>query len=64
MNSFKKARLVAGLTQTELAKRLGVSCASVSQWENGNNLPSVKRLQTVAETLGTSVDKLLEEVAG
>ena len=64
MNSFKKARLVAGITQAELAKRMGVSCVSVSQWETGKNLPSVGRLHRLAATLGTTVEKLLEERAG
>ena len=64
MNSFKKARLIAGLTQAELAKKIGVSCVSVSQWETGKNLPNVNRLAMVADILGTSVEKLLEERAG
>ena len=64
MNSFKKARLVAGFTQTELAKKVGVSCVSVCQWESGKRLPRVGRLKTIAEALGTSVEKLLEERAG
>lgn len=64
MNSFKKARLIAGITQMELAKRMGVSCVSVSQWETGKNLPKVGRLQKLADILGTSVEKLLEERAG
>ena len=64
MNSFKKARLVAGYTQAQLARLVGVSCVSVSQWENGKNLPNVNRLHELAEILGTSVEKLLEEKAG
>lgn len=64
MNSFKKARLVAGLTQTELAQKLGISAVSVHQWESGKNFPKAGRLHEVADVLGTTVEKLLEERAG
>jgi putative transcriptional regulator len=30
------------LTQTELAKKLGVSYVSINRWENGKNIPSIK----------------------
>lgn len=63
MNSFKKARLVAGFTQVELAKKMGISCVAISQWETGKNLPSVSRLHKLADILGTTVEKLLEERA-
>jgi transcriptional regulator with XRE-family HTH domain len=61
MNRFKRARLLAGVTQTEVAKQLGVSTAAVCQWETGKRMPRVKRLQTVADILHTTVADLLEE---
>ena len=61
LNSFRKARMIQGLTQAELAEKLGVSTVSVSQWENGRNYPDVKRLKTVASVLGTTVEELLKE---
>lgn len=61
INNFKRARLIAGLTQTELAEKLGVSSVSVHKWEMGKCLPRVKRLQTVADVLHTTVAELLEE---
>ena len=64
MNNFKKARLIAGLTQLELAERLHVSTLTVSKWEHGTGLPRAKRLGAVADALGTTVEKLLEERAG
>ena len=63
INSFKKARLISGMTQTELAKTLGVSVNSVCKWEHGKSLPSAKRLKHIAITLGTTVGELLEEVS-
>lgn len=61
MNRFKSARMIEGLTQGELAKKLGVSCVSVSKWENGESLPNVKRLKDVAEVLHTTVGYLIGE---
>ena len=61
LNSFKRARLIAGLTQTEVAEKVGVSIVSVHKWENGETFPRVKRLQSVADALHTTVAELLEE---
>ena len=51
-----------GMTQRELAARLGVSEVTVSRWmtdgSNGRN-PSVQTLQRIAEILGTTPDHLL-----
>jgi len=42
-------RQAAGLTQAELAARLGTTQSAVSRWENGHDEP---RLATLAEILG------------
>ena len=63
MNQIKKARLVAGLTQGELAEKLSVSTVSVCKWENGVTFPRAKRLKQVAKVLHVSVKSLLEEEA-
>ena len=46
------ARERAGLTQTELARRLGIRPQSVQQWENGLSAPRARRLSEVAAALG------------
>ena len=61
LNSFKRARLIAGLTQKELAEKLGVSAVSIHKWELGKSFPRVKRLHTVADALNTTVAELIEE---
>ncbi len=38
--SLRKLRQRLGLTQRELARRLGVARASVTRWENGTRKPS------------------------
>lgn len=48
-----------GLTQRELASRLGVSTQAVSKWENADNLPDAGILLPLAEALHTSTDALL-----
>ena len=61
LNPIKKARLIQGLSQEELAKKLGVTTGAVSQWECSRTMPNVKKLKLLADTLHTTVEKLLEE---
>ena len=39
---IKKLRIKMLLTQSEFAKKLGVSIASVARWETGENEPTMK----------------------
>ena len=48
-----------GLTQEQLAERLGVSNRSISRWENGNTLPDYSLMQALAIVLGISLSELL-----
>lgn len=41
-----------GLSQQELAKRMGVSQQSVSKWEDGSSAPRGKRLKQLVSVLG------------
>ncbi|WP_136194332.1 helix-turn-helix domain-containing protein [Actinomyces procaprae] len=52
-------RLSRGMTQEQLAKRMGVTPQAVSKWENDLNYPDVATLPALAALLGTSVDALL-----
>ena len=61
LNAIKKARLLAGYSQEQLAEKVGVSAGAVSQWETGRVHPNVKRLKLIAGVLETTVDNLLEE---
>ena len=45
----------------ELEKRAGLAGGCISKWKSIN--PTVKNLKSVADVLGTTVDKLLEERA-
>lgn len=52
-------RLALGLTQDELARKLGVSNAHVSYLERGERGPSLYMLHKLASVLGTTVGKLV-----
>jgi transcriptional regulator with XRE-family HTH domain len=49
---IREARLKAGLTQTELAERLGRERAQVARWEIGGQEPSFENVQAVVEACG------------
>ena len=57
--SFLSARLKAGLSQAAAADHLGITAASVCQWETGKNLPSTGKLRDIAKLYGYTVDELL-----
>jgi len=49
------ARSRAGLSQTELAHRMGTSQAAIARIESGRYLPSGRTLQRFAEATGTTL---------
>lgn len=56
---IKYLRRGRDMTQEELAEQLGVSCQSVSRWENGNCYPDIELLPVIAGAFGVTVDGLL-----
>lgn len=56
-----QCRKRCGLSQQELAERLGVSRQAVSKWELGTALPELDKLKLLADTFGVSADWLLDE---
>ncbi|MFD1814828.1 TetR family transcriptional regulator [Rhodococcus gannanensis] len=59
--AIRAARAEAGLTVRDLARRLGVSPATVSAVENGRTGVSVDRIRDIADALGTTAARLLGE---
>lgn len=49
-----------GLTQEQLADRLGVSAPAVSKWETDSSYPDITLLCPLARALGVNVDTLLQ----
>lgn len=57
--NIKELRIENGLTQKELAEKIGVSQGAVYFWEKGINEPTAGYLVSMAELFGVSVDELL-----
>lgn len=60
---LREARLKAGLTQTELASRLGRERAQVARWETGGQEPSFANLTAAVEACGYALDVAVVEPA-
>ncbi|UGT54830.1 TetR family transcriptional regulator [Nocardia asteroides] len=58
---IRRARLAAGLSLRETARRVGVSAATLSAIENGKTGVSIARLRDLAGALGTTTAALLGE---
>jgi ribosome-binding protein aMBF1 (putative translation factor) len=56
------ARLRAGLTQAELAERMGTSQSAVARLESGTARPSVATLEKLAQATGSKLRIALEAV--
>lgn len=56
---IRKYRKQQGMTQEEMAARLGVTAPAVNKWENGNSCPDILLLAPIARLLGISTDTLL-----
>lgn len=52
---LKILRVANNMTQTEFAKKCGVTRASVSSWEKGKTFPSQLRLQKIEKQFGVSL---------
>lgn len=59
--NIKKAREKAGLTQQELADKLGVGQSAVAMWESQKALPRTDKLPVLAKVLKCSVSALLKK---
>ena len=58
LNSLKDERARLGLTQAELADRIGVSRKTINTVENGVFVPSTMLALKLAAALGRSVEEL------
>ncbi len=50
-----RLRIKLGLTQTQLAERVGTKQPSIARLENGEGSPSLSFLEKVAEALGAEI---------
>ena len=56
---LREERVKAGLSQRELARRLGLSASLISQLESGMSKPSVGTLYSIVTELNLSLDRLI-----
>ena len=57
--TIRQLREARGMTQAELAEKIGISSKTVSKWETAKGLPDITLLQPLAQALGISVIELM-----
>lgn len=58
MNRIKQLRQTHGISQSQLAKHVGVSAQTISSWENEITIPAYNQLSKVGQVFGVDVDYL------
>lgn len=56
---FKALRLKSGLTQDEMAKKIGVSRSAIGMYEAGEREPNFEILECIADLFNVDIDYLL-----
>lgn len=56
---IRAVRKAAGVTQRELAERLGIFYQQISQYERGERNPKYETVEKIADALGISVEELI-----
>ncbi|MDT2660544.1 helix-turn-helix transcriptional regulator [Enterococcus hulanensis] len=59
-NNFFNARKKQGLSQEEVAEKLGVSRQTISKWELDETLPDINQSKKLAAAFKVSLDELIE----
>ncbi len=57
---LRELRIKSGLTQNEIALKLGVSGQTILNWENKIYEPKISQLIELADLFGVSIDYLVE----
>jgi transcriptional regulator with XRE-family HTH domain len=57
---IRQARRQSGLSQSQLAAKIGAHVTSVSDWERGVNEPSVRHMTSIAEATEQKLDWFVE----
>lgn len=60
---LKEIRKNEGLSQEQLAEKIGVSRQAITKWETGKGLPDVENMVIIAEIFKTTLDELLRDSA-
>ena len=57
--TIKRLRETKGITQSDLAEKLGVSSQAISKWETSKGLPDITLIEPLSKVLGVSVMELM-----
>ncbi len=57
--SLKQIRMMNEISQTELAKKTGISQQNISNWENDVYLPNIDFCVKLADFYGITLDELV-----
>ena len=55
-----KFRRKSGLSQEQLAEKIGVSRQAISKWESGTSTPELEKLLTLCECFNITLDELVK----
>ena len=58
-HKIREARISQNMTQMNLADAMAVSYQAVSNWERGNSMPDIAKLEQLCHILNLSMDELL-----
>ncbi|MCI8547217.1 MAG: helix-turn-helix domain-containing protein [Clostridia bacterium] len=59
-NNLFHARKKKGLSQEDVAEKLGVSRQTISKWETDETLPDIRQAKKLSTLYGLSLDELIE----
>lgn len=59
VTTIKNLRESKGLTQLQLADKIGVSSKTVSKWETAKGLPDISLVEPLSQALGVSIMELM-----
>lgn len=62
MTALLEYRKKAGMTQAQLAEKLGVTPSCITMWEAGYRKPDIVSLKKIAKILSCTADELLEPI--
>lgn len=55
---IKQKRIAVGMTQKELAQKIGVPYQTLQFWENGKRKPKIENILKISDALGVSVGEI------
>lgn len=58
-HNLKKARILSGINQGQLAKKIGLTQAAISQFENGERFPNRETIKKLTQILNISAKDLM-----